>query len=222
LAHEVSEEVTYLSKEVKEGVGHTLERAKDSLVEFSHWVLMSSRHYYESVKRKFDQFTHISNDEYETTKAKLSEIKRQTFEIIDLAKQKGIVLSEELINRTREIFNQQENELEELALKVKENVEKDKEASTTVSQPLQKEEKEINVEKEVKEEKRVPKEKKLEAKETQTSDVPITKKLDTGKIWEEIRKSKGEMFQGIPIKEKKEEHERIRTGTSGQEKKKNL
>jgi len=30
------------------------------------------------------------------------------------------------------------------------------------------------------------------------------------------------MFQGIPIKEKKEEHERIITGTSGQEKKKNL
>jgi len=30
------------------------------------------------------------------------------------------------------------------------------------------------------------------------------------------------MFQGIPIKEKKEENERIRTGTSGQEKKKNL
>jgi len=79
------------------------------------------------------------------------------------------------------------------------------------------------VEKEVKEERRVPKEKKLEAKETQTSDVPITKKIDTGKIWEEIGKSKGEeMFQGIPIKEKKEENERIRTGTSGQEKKKNL
>jgi len=74
------------------------------------------------------------------------------------------VLSEELINRTREIFNQQENELEELALKVKENVEKDKEASTTVSQPLQKEEKEINVEKEAKEEKRVPKEKKIRSK----------------------------------------------------------
>jgi len=219
LAHDVSEEVVYLGKEAKEGVEHTLEKAKEGLADAAHWVMMSSRKYYDALTRKFDQFTHISNEEYETAKVKLSDIKRQTFELVDLAKQKGIVLSEDLIRETRETFAQQENELEEMALKVKENVVKDQESVNLLNQPIQSEEKEKlrapETKKIIKIEAPPPIESLKHSQKPQTSgwrDVPITSKPDAGKIWKEIGKStKGEeMFKGVPIKEKKEDYERIK------------
>jgi len=230
LAHGVSEEVVYLGKEAKEGVEHTLEKAKEGLADAAHWVMMSSRKYYDALTRKFDQFTHISTEEYETAKAKLAEIKRQTFELIDLAKQKGIVLSEDLIRETRETFAQQENELEEMALKVRENVEKDQGSANLLNQPIQSGEKvEVRAQETKKKDKieaPPPLESLKRSQKPQTSgwrDVPITSKPDAGKIWKEIGKTKGEeMFKGVPIKEKKEDYERIKEGTKGQYKKKDL
>jgi len=67
----------------------------------------------------------------------LADIKRQTNEIIAHAKEKGIVLSEEFLTNTQQMFEKQESELEEMALKVKQNIDnqqnQDKPTTTTVS-----------------------------------------------------------------------------------------
>jgi len=100
------------------------EIAKESLIDISGRLYNSTLYYWGALKEKFDKFTHITQEDYERAKAKLADIKRETNEIIAHAKEKGIVLSEEFLTNTQAMFEKQETELEEMALKVKENLEK--------------------------------------------------------------------------------------------------
>lgn len=222
----------------KEKLEHTYERTKEGLHDLANMILSSTRHYYEVLKRKFDQFTHISEEEYQTAKTKLAEIKRQTFEMIAMAKEKGIDLSEELIQNTKNLFAKQEEELEEMAHKVKENIEKDKTLQKQPQirqQPLRQqvqpepEEGSEWIEVHKRHEKMESEEnlphliEKYELKRTTGwQDVPLTEKRDAGKIWSEIGKTSGErVFEKGPT-ERKEGAEKIREGSHQQYSKKDL
>jgi len=53
----------------------------------------------------------------------LADIKKQTNDIIAHAKERGVELSEEFLTNTQQMFEKQESELEEMALKVRKNIE---------------------------------------------------------------------------------------------------
>jgi hypothetical protein len=218
------EEAVHLGKEgvemAKEKLEHGYERAKEGLSDLAARAVVQTRHYYDAAKHKFDQFTHISNEEYQAAKTKLAEIKRQTFEMIDMAKAKGIVLEEDLIRSTKELFAQQEAELEEMALKVRENIENDKfpglegEQLRTIQSTGGRLETAGSL----------PLSESARQHQAEWQDVPISGKRDTGKIWEGMEKKSGEecFQQGVPIREKQSDDERIKAGTRNQYSKRDL